>query len=399
MNIAIICASPTPIPATRGGATETMMTHLLEVNEEFMEHHFSVFSYFEKQASLESKRFRHSTFYFYQPNINFEKYEGLYWRFLRKISNERIYLRSSFVKWCADIIDKSSFDIVILEGNCFHVEHMRSLLKEQKLILHMHIDRLNVELKAARRMIDACNGIFTISEFCKRRVLDVNPNVDDKVVVVKNTIDTGKFVYKGESVRNKMRQKFSVSREQKIVSYCGRLHSSKGVLELVRSLLLLNDSNIHLLIIGSSIYLGSQKTPFISQLENECKKLPGGVTFTGYIPQSSLPDYLSASDIAVVPSVCLEAAGNVTIEALSCGIPVVASNQGGIPEYADPKACLNVNYDDLYIENLAKCIKELAYNQTIYKSLKSEARNVAIQYDKHRYYINFISGIKHIINI
>ena len=61
MNIAIICASPTPIPATRGGATETMMTHLLEVNEEFMEHHFSVFSYFEKQASLESKRFRHST--------------------------------------------------------------------------------------------------------------------------------------------------------------------------------------------------------------------------------------------------------------------------------------------------------------------------------------------------
>lgn len=34
MNIAIICAMDTPIPASRGGATETMMTHLIDVNEE-----------------------------------------------------------------------------------------------------------------------------------------------------------------------------------------------------------------------------------------------------------------------------------------------------------------------------------------------------------------------------
>jgi len=48
--------------------------------------------------------------------------------------------------------------------------------------------------------------------------------------------------------------------------------------------------------------------------------------------QSEVQRYMQAADCLVCPSLWLEAAGLVNIEALACGVPVVASRVGGIPE-------------------------------------------------------------------
>ena len=152
------------------------------------------------------------------------------------------------------------------------------------------------------------------------------------------------------------------------------------------------------MIIGSSVYAGSKKNDYILKVEREAEKLRGGVMFTGYIEQSELPDYVSGSDIAIVPSLCLEAAGNVTIEALGCEVPVIASSRGGIPEYADTSACRLVDYDEHFVDNLAKEIHELSYNEELYLSLKSHAREVAVRYNKYNYSKNFISAVTTIVN-
>lgn len=398
MKIALIAASDHPIPATKGGATENMMTHLINVNEENGDHEFVVYSYYEPLAYKMSKEYKHTFFHYYNPNVKRDTLQTLFWRVLRKLTYEYTYLRSHFIKWCADIINKEHYDAVILEGQCFHIQYMRHLFKGT-LILHMHIDRINNELKSSKHIIDCCDGLFAISEFCKRRMTDVVPNASEKIIVVKNTVDIDKFTRIGnEKLALAIRDKIGLKPEQKLISYCGRVDQTKGVIELVKAMALLDDPNLKLMIIGSSVYAGSKKNDYILKVEEEAKKVRGGVIFTGYIDQAELPNYLSGSDIVIVPSLCLEAAGNVTIEALGCEVPVIASSQGGIPEYADISACRLIDYNEHFVENMAKEIHELSYNKKMYLSLKSHAREVAIEYNKYNYNKNFISAVSTIIN-
>ena len=49
--------------------------------------------------------------------------------------------------------------------------------------------------------------------------------------------------------------------------------------------------------------------------------------------QSNVQPYLQAADVFLCPSMWAEAAGLVNLEAQACGLPVVASRIGGIPEY------------------------------------------------------------------
>jgi L-malate glycosyltransferase len=52
-------------------------------------------------------------------------------------------------------------------------------------------------------------------------------------------------------------------------------------------------------------------------------------------PQRNVEPFIQAADCALCPSVWAEAAGLVNLEALACGLPVVASRIGGIPEFVD----------------------------------------------------------------
>jgi len=53
------------------------------------------------------------------------------------------------------------------------------------------------------------------------------------------------------------------------------------------------------------------------------------ITFLGKRSQDSLPYYYSAADAVVVPS-HYESFGMVALEAMACGVPVVASQVGGL---------------------------------------------------------------------
>jgi glycosyltransferase involved in cell wall biosynthesis len=56
------------------------------------------------------------------------------------------------------------------------------------------------------------------------------------------------------------------------------------------------------------------------------------VSFPGFVPEGLLPTYYQSADVFVVPSRALEGFGLVTVEALACGTPVVATRVGGSVE-------------------------------------------------------------------
>ncbi len=59
--------------------------------------------------------------------------------------------------------------------------------------------------------------------------------------------------------------------------------------------------------------------------------LPGRVLFLGKIPREDMYRYYSAADVFVFPGI-RESLGLVFLEAQSCGLPVIAFNNAGIPE-------------------------------------------------------------------
>ncbi|HPT76727.1 MAG TPA: glycosyltransferase [Defluviitaleaceae bacterium] len=66
-------------------------------------------------------------------------------------------------------------------------------------------------------------------------------------------------------------------------------------------------------------------------VEKECQKRNLNVKFVGRVSQDKVPYYMSAMDVMILPS-RNEGFPTVVNEAQACGIPVVGSSNGGIPE-------------------------------------------------------------------
>jgi glycosyltransferase involved in cell wall biosynthesis len=117
------------------------------------------------------------------------------------------------------------------------------------------------------------------------------------------------------------------------VLFVGRLTEDKGVDDLLRALALLTGRGVGFkaLVVGS----GDQEAALRSQAES--LGLRGVVEFIGWVPSEELVAYYDTADVFVGPSIVgrsgwTEALGLVFVEALATGLPVIATNTGGIAD-------------------------------------------------------------------
>jgi glycosyltransferase involved in cell wall biosynthesis len=83
------------------------------------------------------------------------------------------------------------------------------------------------------------------------------------------------------------------------------------------------------------------------------------VKLIGFVPYLELPKYYAAADLCVVPSLC-EPFGNVALEAMASGKPLVASKVDGLKEFVEEDAGLLVNPGD--VNGLAQSLVYLLRN-------------------------------------
>jgi glycosyltransferase involved in cell wall biosynthesis len=107
-----------------------------------------------------------------------------------------------------------------------------------------------------------------------------------------------------------------------------RLIERKGIQHILYALADLKDPDISLSIVGSG--------NFEAHLKKICKdlSLDGVVTFYGFCNPQLLPELYAGSDVFILPSQA-EAFGNVFAEAMACGLPIIGTNIGGIPDLVD----------------------------------------------------------------
>jgi len=114
-----------------------------------------------------------------------------------------------------------------------------------------------------------------------------------------------------------------------VAGYVGRLVPEKGLGDAVAALALLPE-RARLVLVGDG--------PFQGELEEHARrrKVEARVCFTGSVSLTDLPGYLNAMDTLILPSrttaTWKEQFGRVLIEAGACGLPVIGSDSGAIPE-------------------------------------------------------------------
>lgn len=122
---------------------------------------------------------------------------------------------------------------------------------------------------------------------------------------------------------------------QRNIVAVGRLISLKGFRYLIEAVsILINDRNlshIQLKIAGDGILMNE----LIQQTKD--LRIDKQVTFLGQVPHNEIPTLFQEAQVFVIPSIedengDTEGLGLVTLEAAACGLPVVGSRVGGIPD-------------------------------------------------------------------
>jgi len=118
--------------------------------------------------------------------------------------------------------------------------------------------------------------------------------------------------------------------DARLVLFVGRLISLKGLQYLIRAMTRVVNRcpDARLVIVGEG-----QEHRHLAELTSQLA-LEGYVTFQGGLAHEDVIRFMRAADVFVLPSLT-EPFGIVLVEAMSCGLPLVASNVMGIPSIVE----------------------------------------------------------------
>lgn len=197
--------------------------------------------------------------------------------------------------------------------------------------------------------------IQAISSFLYNRALRYGYEGNkDNMSIVSNGVDSEKFQKQDSQTIQDLKTGLGIKLEEKVILTVSRLVKKNGLDDLIKAGKLL-DFPFKMIIIG--------KGPEQRKLEKLAKKIgpaSGGkdkVIFLGHINYDDLPKYYSAADVFVRASRS-EGFGNVFLESLACGTPIIGTATGGsaVNIFFERKAGLACNVNNP--EHLAGKIKK-----------------------------------------
>jgi glycosyltransferase involved in cell wall biosynthesis len=208
------------------------------------------------------------------------------------------------------------------------------------------LDSSGIRIDSLKRQlanIGHARQVVTISQHSKQRIVAHFGIDPERIVVIPLGVDSNRFRAVSRSERTGIRDRLQVPREAFLVLYVGSDQRRKNLVSVVRGLGLLVQSMPELVFvkIGSSQSTSGGES-FRSAIRSS--ELLGHYTYIDYAAECDLPYWYAAADVLVFPSVA-EGFGLPCLEAMSCGIPVVTTRCGAIPEVVGDSA---VFVDDPY---------------------------------------------------
>jgi glycosyltransferase involved in cell wall biosynthesis len=182
--------------------------------------------------------------------------------------------------------------------------------------------RLKLRWSVLRKLTDR---VIAVSQKTRSHHIQVAGIDASKIITIYNGIDLVKFNKPAQERHGIIKQGFGIPPDRKVIITVAVLRELKGIQFMIQSLPAIRNRipNVHYLIVGEGNYK-TQLLQLVASLDIE-----DNVTFAGH--RTDIPALLHCSDLFVLPTL-IDALPTVLIEALAAGIPIVASDVGGIPE-------------------------------------------------------------------
>lgn len=238
--------------------------------------------------------------------------------------------RNNYIKQVLSYAENKEYDLIQVENRPLSILPLRKKFPKTKIILVLHSLTFmkRIAPKKQWEIIKKSDGILCNSEFIRQEYIKRFPRLAQKFHTIYLGVDLPRFHPPSKIEKQMIREKYKLSHSFNILN-AGRIIPGKGIHLLVKAVGTLKKKYpyIKLILVGPC-----RNQNYRSYLQEEAQKADIELTFLGPVKASEMHMIYWLGDCFVLPTQFLEAFGLVNIEAMASGIPVIASNRGGIPE-------------------------------------------------------------------
>lgn len=296
------------------------------------------------------------------PEILFELMEVIYNLFaMRKIGQrirakkyDFIYERYALLLWAGMISARRNKIPFILEVN--YTAHTPLYRKRSKLLLPLSRIIENYIYKKT-------DAIFVVSNYLKEQLVGMGVS-EKKIYLTPNAVEDELFSQNisGIEIRNKFDLK-----DLFVIGFVGGFYPWHGLPFLLQAVKNLGKDNLCLLLVGDG--------PMKEELKKIAVELNirARLTFCGFVESKTLPAYIMAMDICVMPDSNNYGSPMKIFEYMAMGKPVVAPRLGPIEEVIeDGKNGLLFDQGD--INGITSCLNRLINDRELYDNISLNAK-------------------------
>lgn len=268
-------------------------------------------------------------------NQLFDHFEELYSNFLNAIDHQNPYSLFHGHYWDGGwmaLRAHREFGKPLIEN--FHsLGQVRFQTRKQFNINDKNTEVFDKRFALEKEIINETSVIISLSESEKNDLSVLYGADPEKIIVIPGGVNIKQC---HEIPKEKAREILNLPKDRFIVLFLGRLEWRKGIGVLITAAKLLKNDvpNLNVIIVGGKIYGRQKNSKDFKEYQRLSEKaeqegVKDIVNFVGRIGHDQIHIFYSAADVFVIPSY-YEPFGLVALEGMACGIPVIASNVGGL---------------------------------------------------------------------
>lgn len=213
------------------------------------------------------------------------------------------------------------------------------------------------KITCVRRDFAGTTGFVAVSAANKAFLVSQVGLPPERVEVFNNGVDLTQFYPRD---RLAMRRALGIPEALFVVAFVGYFDQRKGVQRVVEAIRDLEHTG--------ALFIGS------GPLQPATEK----ALFTGQIPHAQVPDFLSAADVFVLPTLA-EGCSNAILEAMACGLPIVSSKGEFNKDILTETAAIRI--DPLNIVEIREAIRTLRDDLALRERMSAAALQQGRRFD------------------
>jgi len=295
-----------------------------------------------------------------------------------RLRPRRLVSRSPWLRLGIDLPVRSWTDHL----DVLHVTYVAPVLSHCPIVLTVHditfatnpewfsARDLRVLSRAVPWSIRRAARVITVSEVCRRQIIEQFGAPPDQVVCIPNAAGPAAQPIEGDAAREELIA-LGLDPGRPYVLSVGNLQPRKNLVRLIKAFraVLAGGLDIDLVVVGAERYRASEALESVGEASKR-------IRFTGYVSDRQLAACYSLAEVFVMPSL-FEGFGIPALEAMTHGVAVVCSRSGALPEVCGDAA---LYFDPLEVESIGDALQRALSDRSLRDELVRKGRVQAARF-------------------